>query len=95
MVEMITEEDIINNQIASYEDYFEGLSFNQEMLTMVGLEEGIFKGRNVESVLNIFLFEKIDDEKAYFKETDLINVEYVKIHPNLVEQLVLDYYDNY
>lgn len=87
--------EFIINQINSYEEYYGGFSFNQEILTEISLKHGLFKGKDVESILNIFLFEKIKDKKAYLRDSNLLNKSYLILNPQLVEQLINDNYSYY
>lgn len=92
---MITEEDIILNQIESYEDYYCGLSFNQEILTQIGLEQGVFNTENVETLMSIFLLEKFDDENAYYNGTTFVNKEYVQSHPQILREFINEHKNKY
>ncbi len=85
---MITESDIIHNQIASYEDYY-GLDFNQSILTQISLENHFFNGKNVETILNIFLFEKFDNDDCYLDDKkQFVNYDYLKKHPCEIKNLI-------
>ncbi|RAP49216.1 MAG: hypothetical protein BZ138_08040 [Methanosphaera sp. rholeuAM270] len=90
----MSEAEILND-IEAYDKYY-GLNYNQTILVEVSLENEYFKNRNVESVLNIFLFEEIDDEDAYVDyKHEYLHDKYVKKHPEIVERMVKENYKYY
>lgn len=88
---MISENEVILNQIQSYDDFF-GLNWNQTILMKISYDNEFFKNKNVESVLNMFLFESFDDEECYLDEKhEFLDEEYLYKHPQLVKELIEDY----
>lgn len=87
--------DEIQNTIVCYDEYY-GISPNQEIILNICLKSGYFKPDNVESILNIFLFETFDNEECYLDSNrEFLNEEYLTKHPEIIKEMIKDNVEYY